>query len=228
MHAMAIMGDPWCDRSIELNGFFPVDQPVEGAHVAVAARSADHRPVNGSTEGKADCEQWTMALGRSIIAFGRVEHSVTLLIRQCTSDALGYKMASLDLAARLTYLDKLLRGCGLTKVEERNWQRVYKKIGGLSAKYRTVLASGAPPAGPIEFTGSLVIVRARARGRQAENVLSLPQIELASEYIAAAHAQFVRTSGEILNRLVAEGRLPSSARMAIPARASPREIDARL
>ena len=213
MRAVACIGDVSRDRSTRLDGYVPIEHPLLRVRPVIFARSARHH-------GIAESDEWAMAMGRSIIAFARVEHAATVLVRYCTPDALGYKAARLDLSARLAYFDKLLRGCGLTTQEEPRWRRIYEKIDGLRAKYRTILAYRAPLPGPIEFTGNLVIVRvSHTSRRHFESLLTLPQIELAAGHIAAAHVEFVQAATEILTRLVAEGRLPLSAPPALPRRA---------
>jgi hypothetical protein len=175
----------------------------------IYAPRADHRPVVDRRHGIDTSGEWAMALGRSIMAFARVEHAATLLIRQCTSDALGRKLARLDLCARLAFFDELLRGGGLTAPEGRLWRRARKRVDTLRAKYSTILAYGTPLPGPIEFSGDSVILRGSDTSpRRADNMLTLPQVELAAEDIAAAHAEFVKVVTEILTRLVDEGRLP--------------------
>jgi len=159
--------------------------------------------------GIAESNDWAMAIGRSIIAFARIEHAATLVVRQCTTDAVGHRAARLDLSARLAYIDKLLRYGGLTTQEERRWWPIYRKIDGLWAQHRTILAYGAPLPGPIEFTGRFVIVR-QSRGPQ-QSLLTLADIQWAAEDIGTAHAEFVRVATEIVTRLVAEDRLPLSA-----------------
>lgn len=181
---------------------------IIGGPVINAPRT-DHWPLVDQGHGIDACGGWALALGRSIIAFARVEHAASLLIRQCTSDALGRKMARLDLSARLAIFDELLRGGGLTAPERRLWRRARKRVDALRVKYSTILAYGTPLPGPIEFSGDSVILRGSDTSpRRADNLLTLPQVELAAEDIAAAHAEFVRAVTEILARLVDEGRLP--------------------
>jgi hypothetical protein len=220
MRALASMGDASWDRSTWLDGYVPIEDYPRRVRPVTSARSTDDRPVSDGHLGIAESDEWAMAIGRSIIAFGRIEYSVTLLIRQCTPDAVGYRAARLDLPARLAYVDKLLRAFGLTKEEKRNWRHVHRRIDGLRAKYRTILAYGASLPGPIEFTGDLVIVRVSHTGpRRREGLLTLPQIELAAEHITGVHAEFVQTTTEILTRLVAQGRLPLPTAAAMPKRA---------
>jgi hypothetical protein len=176
---------------------------------APASEDEDSRPMNDRRYGIAESNDWATAIGRSIIAFARIEHAATLLVRQCTPDAVGHSAARLDLLARLAYIDKLLRCSGLTTQEERRWGHVCRKIDGLQAQHRTILAYGAALPGPIEFTGRFVIIREAHGPRQS--LLALAQIERAAEDIAAAHAEFVQAATEILTRLVAEDRLPLSA-----------------
>jgi hypothetical protein len=179
----------------------------------IYAPRADHRPLVDRRHGVDASGEWAMALGRSIIAFARVEHAATLLIRQCTSDALGRKMARLDLSTRLAFLDELLGGGGLTAPERRLWRRARKRVDTLRAKYSTILAYGTPLPGPIEFSGDSVILRGSDTSpRRADSLLTLPRVELASEDIVAAHAEFVQAVTEILTRLVDEGRLPLATR----------------
>jgi hypothetical protein len=200
--------------SIRVNGVAPAEhstQRVSQDPFAHAAHAANEPLRTNGSPGVAACDEWAAVVGRCVLAFARVEHAVTLLIRQCTSDALGRKMARLDLARRLAGLDQLLRGGGLTMLEARRWRQVHKKIDALQARYRTILAFGTPLPGPIEFTGDSVIVRAaHSSGRRSDGLLTLPQIELAAEDIGATRVQFVQTVTAILARLLAEHRLPLS------------------
>jgi hypothetical protein len=204
-------GVAWCERAIRVNGRADGEHLLRRSSPEVFAPSPDYRPMIDQRHGATATDGWAAAVGRSIIAFARVEHAATLLIRQCTSDALGRRLARLDLISRLAYFDKLVRSCGLTKVEQRLWRRVHKKIEALRAKYRTILAYGTALPGPIEFTGDSVIVRSAHPGRRrTESLLTLPQVELAAEDIGAAHVEFVESVTAILARLVAEHRLPLS------------------
>jgi hypothetical protein len=67
----------------------------------ISVLSADDQLAIDRRYGVLESDEWAIAIGRSIILFGRVEHSVTLVIRQCASDAIGRKVARLDLSARL-------------------------------------------------------------------------------------------------------------------------------
>jgi hypothetical protein len=190
---------------------FVVSAPV------ILARNADHQPMMGRRPNVTDSDQWAFAIGRSILAHARLEHAVTLLIRQCTSDALGLKMARLDLSIRLARFDELLQGCGLSAELGRSWRRICQRIEALRAKTRTVLAYGTPPPGPIEFAGNCLIVRASGGSRrESEALLTLPQIELAAEDIAAAKVEFVQIGTELLTHLVAQRRLLLSEGSAMP------------
>jgi hypothetical protein len=186
-----------------------VDRFGSNGSCAPAAEEEDSQPMTDQRHGIADSSDWAMAIGRSIIAFARIEHSAALLVRQCTLEAVGHWAARLDLSARLAYIDKLLRYGGLPTQEERRWWHIYRKIEGLRAQHRTILAYGSPLPGPLEFTGRLVIIR-DANGPQ-QSLLTLAQIEQAADEIGAAHGEFVRTATEIVTRLVAEDRLPLSA-----------------
>ena len=128
---------------------------------------------------------WALAIGRSIIALGRLEYTATVLLRQCLPDAHGRAAARLELSARLGYFDKLLRRCGLTTAEERRWRRVTQTIDGLRTRHRETLAyQCAPHPGPIEFTGDSIIVRGpHTRPRHPERLVTLLQIELALEHM---------------------------------------------
>jgi hypothetical protein len=106
-------------------------------------------------------------------------------------------------------------------MEERDWRRLVKRIDVLRAIDPTSLAVGGPRSGPIEFTGNSLIIRASRAGRR-DSLLTLQRIELAPERISAAHAEFVQTSTEILNRLVAEGYLPTPTPIAIRKKAQKR------
>jgi len=163
---------------------------------------------------------WALAIGRSIIAVGRLEYSTTVLLRQCLPDAHGRAAARLELSARLGYFDKLLRRCGLTTAEERRWRRVTQTIGGLRTRHRETLAyQCAPHPGPIEFTGDSIIVRGpHTRPRHPERLVTLPQIELAVERIAAAHTEFLQVANGILDRLFEEDRFPLPAYPSLPKR----------
>jgi hypothetical protein len=221
MRTMGSAGDGLSQvESIWVNGLVPGEHSarrVSQEPFALAANAANEPlRINGSA-GVAASDEWAAAVGRCVLAFARVEHAATLLIRQCTSDALGRKMARLDLVRRLACLDKLLRGGGLTMPEARRWRQVHKKINALQARYRTILAFGTPLPGPIEFTGDSVIVRAsHSRGPRSDGLLTLPQIELAAEDIGATRVQFVQTVTAILARLLAEHRLPLSTSVAMP------------
>jgi hypothetical protein len=180
---------------------------LNGSHVA-ASKQEDSRPVTEPQHGIAESNDWALAIGRSIIGFARIEHAVTLLIRQCTPDAVGHRAARLDLSTRLAYIDRLLRHGGLTTQEERRWGQCYRRIDALQAQCRTILAYGAPLPGPLEFTGKFLI--ARASDGPQQSLLTLTQIEQTVEDIEAAHAELVQTASEVLTRLVAEDRLPLS------------------
>ena len=209
-------GGPSNVSSIRLDGLVPVEHAVDRVPQGLFALAADALMLNRGA-GVASSDEWAAVVGRCVLAFARVEHAATLLMRQCTSDLLGRKMAGLDLVRRLATFDKLLRGCGLTKLEQRLWRRVHKKIDALQAKYRTILAYGTRLPGPIEFTGDSVIVRVSHRtGRRSDSLLTLPQIELAAEDIAATRVEFVQTVTDIVARLLAEHRLPLSASVAKP------------
>jgi hypothetical protein len=193
------------ERFPDPEGFAPGNGHMCCDHLDVFADAAD-RPAIGRHTDVAAFDDWALALGRSVMAFGRIEHSATLMVRQSVPEGLGHKAARLDLSARLGYIDKLLRHCGLTTQEERRWRQIYRKIDGLRAQYRTILSYGAPLPGPVEFTGKYLIIRASRNAQQS--LLTLAQIQLAAEQIAAAHAEFARTTTEILTRLAAEDRLP--------------------
>ena len=180
---------------------------LNGSHVA-ASKQEDSRPVTERRHGIAESNDWALAIGRSIIAFARIEHAATLLIRQCTPDAIGHRAARLDLSTRLAYIDRLLRHGGLTTQEERRWGQCYRRIDALQAQCRTILAYGAPLAGPLEFTGKFLI--ARASDSPQQSLLTLARIEQTAEEIEAAHAELVQTATEVLTRLAAEDRLPLS------------------
>jgi hypothetical protein len=181
---------------------------------APVAEEEDSLPMTDRRHGVAESNDWAMAIGRSIIAFARIEYAATLLVRQCTRDAVGHRAARLELSSRLAYIDKLLRYGGLSIQEERRWWHTLRKIDGLREQHRTILAYGAPLRGPIEFTGRLVIIRDSECPRQS--LLTLAQIKQAAEEIGAAHAEFLEAATEILTRLVAEDRLPLSAPTTIP------------
>jgi hypothetical protein len=170
--------------------------------------------MTGLRHGIAQSDNWATAIGRSIIAFARIEHAATLLVRQCTPDAVGHRAARLDLSARLAYIDRLLCDSGLTTQEGRRWSHIFRKIEALREQHRTILAYGAPLPGPIEFTGRFVIVREAHGPRQS--LLTLAQIEQAAEEIGAVHAEFVQAATEILTRLAAEDRLPLPAAPTTP------------
>ena len=180
---------------------------------APTSEQEDSRPMTDRQHGIAQSNDWATAIGRSIIAFARIEHAATLLVRQCTPDAVGHRAARLDLSARLVYIDKLLHG-GLTTQEEPRWRHILRKIAALQEQHRTILAYGAPLRGPIEFTGRFVIIREAHGPRQS--LLTLAQIEQAAEDIGAVHAEFVEAATEILTRLVAEDRLPLPAAPTTP------------
>jgi DNA-binding CsgD family transcriptional regulator len=185
-----------------------LDQFGSNGSGAPALEDEASRPMPDRRPGIAESNDWAMAIGRSIIAFARIEHAATLLVRQCTPDAIGHRAARLDLSARLAYIDELLRYGGLTTQEERRWGHLVSKTEELREQHRTILAYGAPLPGPIEFTGRFVIIRESHGPRQS--LLTLAQIERTAEDIEAAHAErgeapdLSRRELEVL-RLIAEG-----------------------
>jgi hypothetical protein len=193
------------ERFPDPEGYASANGHTRCDHLDVLADASERTAFDRRTDVKSFAD-WALALGRSVIAFGRIEHSATLMIRQSVPEGLGHKAARLDLSARLGYIDNLLRHCGLTTQEERHWRRIYRKIDGLRAQYRTILSYGAPLPGPVEFTGKYLIIRASRNAQQS--LLTLAQIQLAAEQMAAAHAEFVQAATEILTRLAAQDRLP--------------------
>jgi hypothetical protein len=180
---------------------------VEGMSQQIVLRDWGCRRVSEARRTAGHPDEWAVAIGQSVVAFAKVEHAVTVLIRQCTVEALGRKMSRLDLSGRLATFGKLLQESGLARPEQRLWRSVRQKIEALCSKYQTILSYGTPLRGPIEFTGDALIARASHKGRRSDELLTLPQLALATQDIQAAHAEFVTAATQILDSLVAEDRL---------------------